>query len=363
MWNQGLVKDIGKYWFYAGGKQFKIKSNHLSRFNIQKYLDQLRKDNFLNRNINSRLTKMVSKDLAEAFQKFFSHKGGYPKFKSISKTKLSFTTDNISLKDNGWSLFLPKIGKIKLNKKITKDINVRRCTVEYIPNRNRYYVSILVTTSFKQLPYTYDSIGFDWGEKTFLTGSTALEESFKINPPILKAFSKRKKLISVKDSITNNGCKYNRLVKRISKLNDYIVNYYKDYYHWLTTNLVRKYDYVAIEKLNYKQLHQQGVRVSKVKKQAWMFGKFKEYISYKLKNYRDTELIEVPAKNTTVMCSNCSSLTGPKQNLSIRSWICSKCNTEHDRDINTSKNILNKRIGRYGLRPITCFVSGVDLNV
>ena len=41
------------------------------------------------------------------------------------------------------------------------------------------------------------------------------------------------------------------------------------------------------------------------------------------------------------ICSDCGNNDG-KKGLHIREWTCSKCNTNHDRDINASKNILTE---------------------
>ncbi len=45
---------------------------------------------------------------------------------------------------------------------------------------------------------------------------------------------------------------------------------------------------------------------------------------------------------TTRACSNCGCVSGPKgpRQLAVRQWICSECNAEHDRDVNSARNIL-----------------------
>lgn len=45
---------------------------------------------------------------------------------------------------------------------------------------------------------------------------------------------------------------------------------------------------------------------------------------------------------STQKCSICGELTGPKKDMSIREWKCEKCNTVHNRDLNSAFNILEK---------------------
>jgi IS605 OrfB family transposase len=63
------------------------------------------------------------------------------------------------------------------------------------------------------------------------------------------------------------------------------------------------------------------------------------------------EYVEISEAYTTVTCSKCLALTGPKgtNQLGIREWICSKCGSFHDRDHNAALNIL--RLGHQTLVP------------
>ena len=54
--------------------------------------------------------------------------------------------------------------------------------------------------------------------------------------------------------------------------------------------------------------------------------------------------LEVPEQKSNEICSNCLKEKETKLTLDIREWICSNCNTLHDRDINAAKNHL--RFGR-----------------
>ena len=71
------------------------------------------------------------------------------------------------------------------------------------------------------------------------------------------------------------------------------------------------------------------------------FGELVRQISYKSSWYgRVFHKISrwYPSSKT---CSNCNHKQD-KMDLSIREWICPKCNTNHDRDLNASINILHK---------------------
>ena len=53
-------------------------------------------------------------------------------------------------------------------------------------------------------------------------------------------------------------------------------------------------------------------------------------------------VVEVEARNTSQMCSNCGELREPKLKLSQRKFSCFKCDYQENRDINAARNILKR---------------------
>ena len=70
-------------------------------------------------------------------------------------------------------------------------------------------------------------------------------------------------------------------------------------------------------------------------------------LEYKCK-WQNKRQIKVPSYYvSSQMCNHCGNKNKETKNLSIRKWICNKCNCNNDRDINASLNILEKGIEIY----------------
>ena len=70
-------------------------------------------------------------------------------------------------------------------------------------------------------------------------------------------------------------------------------------------------------------------------------GLFKTRLSWMCKKY-GMELKEVKEAYSTITCHSCGERTGPTgySGLGIRTWKCSFCGENHDRDTNAARNIL-----------------------
>jgi putative transposase len=69
-------------------------------------------------------------------------------------------------------------------------------------------------------------------------------------------------------------------------------------------------------------------------------------LTYKCR-FGGRQFIEVPSRNSTRICSACGSRCGPTgyAGLSVRTWTCTTCGVEHDRDRNAAVNTLKAGLG------------------
>jgi transposase len=80
-------------------------------------------------------------------------------------------------------------------------------------------------------------------------------------------------------------------------------------------------------------------------------GQLLGHITYKGR-IAGREIIPVDSRFTTMTCSACGAITGPKgwDGLAVRRWTCSACGAVHDRDVNAACVVLNAG-ARSALKP------------
>ena len=147
----------------------------------------------------------------------------------------------------------------------------------------------------------------------------------------------------------------------LSLFHEHIRNQRIDYLHKISRYLIDNYDTICIENLNVKgmsasckpkqdengkYLHNGQSTKSGLNKSildlGW--GKFKSMLDYKCDWYGKNLSIIGRFEPSSKTC-NCCGHINKDLTLKDREWVCVKCGSIHDRDVNAAKNIKN-----FGLR-------------
>ena len=302
--------------------------------------------------VDSLALSNVQLQLDKAYKSFFNKQNNFPKFKSKHNKNRSYTTNmvngNIKIDYESKSITLPKLGiiKVKYHRLIPSDYIVKSVTLSKTP-ANKYYVSILTEYDAPIIHKTLDanrSIGLDYSSSSLYVDSNGVSIDMPHYYRQLEVkLAKENRKLSKMVLHSNNWYKqYNR----INKLHEKISNQRKDYLHKLSTNLVKRYDIIALEDINLKSISQ-SLHLGKSTDDNG-FGMFRDYLSYKAEEISGTKIIKVdryyPSSKTCRIC-------GYKKidlKLSDRSWTCPICNTTHNRDYNAAINILKEGLRLLG---------------
>ncbi|CAG8774568.1 8733_t:CDS:2, partial [Gigaspora margarita] len=277
----------------------------------QNSLPSLKETNPNLQGIYSQVLQDVAQRVKKAFQGFFlrlrnkTEKAGYPRFKSFGRyDSFTYSQNNGSYKLEQDKLRLVSIGKVKI--KLHRELEGEAKTCSIIVKNGKYYACFSCEVEPKLLPKTGKRVGIDLGLTSFLaTSDKELKEAPKTYRKSEKELAKAGRKVSRR---IKKSKRRKKAVILLAKQHEKVSNQRKDLAHRLAKELVEKYDGIAYEKLAIKNM--QGV--------------------------------EVNAKNTSQICSECDKQRGQKLKLSQRKFVCSFCSYSDNRDINAARNILKR---------------------
>lgn len=278
-------------------------------------------------------------NLNKAYKNFFVHKcANFPKYKTKKSYYNSFTTNNqdgtIFIHHN--YIKIPKLQSlIKIRLHRTFDGLIKSCTISKTSS-NKYYISILVDTIIKKLDRVEGKLGIDLGIKNFAICSNG--DIFS-NPRYLikseKKLAKLQKELSRKKKNSNN---YNKTRLKIAKTHEKISNQRNDFLHKLSTKIIRENQSIVIENLRVKDMQKDYILSKAILDASWY--KFRRMLKYK-SDWYGRELFIAPWNYaSSQLCSCCDYKNSDVKKLALRSWVCPKCGSTHNRDLNASINLL-----------------------
>lgn len=292
------------------------------------------------REVDSLALANAQLNLDKAYRNFFRNKSvGFPKFKSRKTNRFSYTTNNqkgtVSI-ENGY-LRLPKLKfRVKIVQHRELGGIIKSCTISQTPS-GKYFASVLVETNIRELPKTDKKVGIDLGLKEFAICSNGDRYA---NPKHLRKSEKRLKKLQ-KDLSRKAKGSQNRAKARIkvAKLHERIANQRKDFLHKISSKIISENQAIVIEDLRVSNMLKNHKLAKAISEVSW--AEFRTMLEYKAGWY-GREIVVAPSNYaSSQLCSGCGNKSSQTKDLSLRTYVCSECGLEIDRDYNASLNLLN----------------------
>ena len=333
----GAVRFIYNYFLNQRDTQFKEtgkSDNYYAQTKALKLMKWQEEFKWL-KEINSQTCQQALQCLDAAYLKFFRKETAFPRFKKKKNYQSFCVPQHFKILEKG--IIIPKL-KSQIKCKFYREIigEVKSLTISKTLT-GKYFVSILVEQKNEYKQTSEGKIGIDLGIKDFVTLSDGTKYSFSVS----KKTKKLKKLQHYYSKKQKGSKRKEKLRLRIARLNEKIANSRRDFQHKLSTKLTNEYQTICLESLKVRNMMKNHKLARAIGEASWY--SFVNMLQYKGK-WKGCDIIQIdqfyPSSKT---CSRCN---WKKENLKLseRSWVCPKCGTIHDRDINAAKNILT-----YGL--------------
>ncbi len=253
-------------------------------------------------------------------------------FKTISYNQSGFWFEQ---KWKKGILELSKIGIIQVKSHRQVEGKIKQITLK--KSLGKWYC-VIVTDFMQKRVCGEKEIGIDLGINNYIMDS---EGNSIPHPKTIDKCSQELKTAQQHLSRKKKGS-HNRIKARfrVAKIHEKIERARNDFLHKLSNQYVKDCKLIVVENLAIKDMMGICYNAKNIADASW--GKFVQYLTYKAES-AGCEIVKIEPKNTTKQCSNCGNIQ--KMSLWRRTYKCSSCGFEIDRDLNSAINIKNKFIG------------------
>jgi putative transposase len=274
-----------------------------------------------------------------AMQAFFAGRTRYPRYKSrAGRQSAHYTRSAFRWRDG--QLFLAKTtGPLRIIWSWPHidpaALDPSMVVVSRDPD-DRWYVTLAVDVDTPEpLPENGRAVGVDLGLTDFAVLSTGQRIP---HPRHMGRQEQRLKRYQRMMARRQPGSANRRKVRRkVARVHARVRDARRDFLHKASTEMVRRFDIVAVEDLNVAGMVRNRRLAKAVARTGWR--EFRALLDYKARIAGRRVIVVDRRYPSSKTCSTCGHLLA-KLSLGTRSWRCPFCGTRHDRDLNAAKNIL-----------------------
>lgn len=338
----GSKRFIFNYFLNERKTSYLTNKKKLNYYDNAKSLTTLkRQDQYIwLKEVNSQTLQAALRDLDTAYNKFFSKRNRFPKFKS-KRNQQSFRVPQ-AVKYSKGKLTIPKFKKpIKVREDRPLTGKILFATISRNPS-GKYFAAITVETEHTSYAATKEQIGVDLGIKNLVICSNGKTyPNIKTTKKYAKQLAYEQRQLSKKTKGSNNR---SRQRIKVAKVHEKISNIRHNHLHQTSSCIVRENQTICAESLTVMNMMKNHCLAKAIADVSW--GELLRQLQYK-SEWNGRTFIQVnrffPSSKT---CNKCKFIH-EGLTLNNRSWVCSQCKAELDRDINAAKNILEQGLTIY----------------
>lgn len=285
------------------------------------------------------------RDLRQGFRNWWSNPAHYrpPTWRSAHRSQQGFVVRDLRVRqlNRKWAeLTIPKVGwvKFRLSRPLPTEAKSARVTLD---NSGRWHVSLTSPQPRFHRPETRCLVGVDVGVARSLTTSGGEH----IDMPVLLSPGEARRRLTLQRKLARQVKGSNRRTvtkRKLAKMSAREADRRKDWVEKATTDLVRRFDVIAVEDLQVTNMVRSGVRKRglnrSISNQAWAMVRSR--LEQKASAATSPcAVIAVPARNTSRRCSGCGHVAAESRE-SQALFRCVDCGHTANADVNAAINIL-----------------------